>query len=72
MPYRSIMVVLAALTLASCSSEEDVTGSISSCAAGLYSAYNPKDMEQCVKVCKVCKHGATTTCTTSCTLRGAH
>lgn len=72
MRYRTI-IILFAITLASCSSEDDITGSTpSACVAKLYSAYNPKDMNQCVAVCKTCDHGNTTTCTTSCTLRGAH
>lgn len=66
-----ILIVLSALALASCSSEEEVTGSIGNCASKLYSPYNPKDMKQCVGVCIACNRGVTTTCTTSCTLRGA-
>jgi hypothetical protein len=29
-------------------------------------------MAQCVAACKKCQHGITTTCSTSCTLKGAH
>ena len=42
------------------SGEIDVTGSIS-CARKLYSAYNPKDMKQCVGACIACDRGVTTT-----------
>jgi hypothetical protein len=65
----AFLLVLAAQ---SCSQSEDVTGSIHACATDLYPAYNPKAFDQCVDVCKKCQHGVTTTCTTSCTLKGAH
>jgi hypothetical protein len=67
-----IAIVLSAAALAACTPENDVTGSIGSCARQLYSSYNPKDMNQCVGVCLRCERGVTTTCTTSCTLKGAH
>ena len=66
------MIVLSAAALASCTPEKnEVTGSIA-CANKLYSPYNPKDMKQCVAVCITCDRGVTTTCSTSCTLKGAH
>jgi hypothetical protein len=65
----------AALALAGCwpSSEPEVTGStpVSNCASNLYSGFNPKIMEQCVNACIKCDRGNVTTCTTSCTLKGA-
>jgi hypothetical protein len=60
-----------AFVMAACSPEGEATGSINSCATQLFPAYNPKIMDQCVAVCKKCDHGVTTTCTTSCTLKGA-
>ena len=67
-----IFIVLSAAALASCKPENnDVTGSIDSCTRQLYSAYNPKDMKQCVAVCIACERGVVTTCSTSCTLKGA-
>jgi hypothetical protein len=67
-----IAIVLCAAAMAACTPETDVTGSIGSCTRQLYSAYNPKDMKQCVAVCIACERGVTTTCSTSCTLKGAH
>jgi hypothetical protein len=66
--------VLVALTfvVAGCSPEPETPGTISSCARELFPAYNPKVFDQCVAVCKKCDRGITTTCTTSCTLKGAH
>lgn len=66
-------IAVAALVLAGCKPDtNDVTGSINdSCANKLYTPYNPKDMKQCVAVCIACERGVVTTCTTSCTLKGA-
>jgi hypothetical protein len=67
-----IAIILSAAALAACTPDNDVTGSIGMCARKLYSAYNPMDMKQCVGACIACEHGVTTTCSTSCTLKGAH
>ena len=68
-----IAIGLAAAALAACTPESgnDVTGSISDCARRLYTPYNPKDIKQCVAACIACERGVTTTCSTSCTLKGA-
>jgi hypothetical protein len=67
-----IAIVLCAAALAACTPDNnEVTGSIS-CANKLYTPYNPRDMKQCVSVCIACDRGVTTTCSTSCTLKGAH
>ena len=65
-------MIFAAIALMGCNSDNDVTGSIGICARQIYTPYNPKDMKQCVGACLACEHGVTTTCTTSCTLKGAH
>jgi hypothetical protein len=70
---RSVAVLLTlAIVVASCSPQEEATGPVNKCATELFSSFNPKIMDQCVAVCKKCDHGTTTTCTTSCTLKGAH
>jgi hypothetical protein len=68
-----VAIVLSAAALASCTPESsnDVTGSVGNCARKLYSAYNPKDIKQCIAVCIACQRGVMTTCSTACTLRGA-
>ena len=66
-----IAILLSAAALAACSPDSEVTGSIENCAGKLYSPYNPKDIKQCVGACIACNHGVVTTCTTSCTLKGA-
>jgi hypothetical protein len=69
---RILVVSILALMTAACGPEQqDVTGSTPACPARLYSAYNPKDLNQCVNACKSCDRGTTVTCTTSCTLHGA-
>ena len=66
-------IVLSAIALAGCNQDNDVTvtGSVESCARQLFTPYNPKDMKQCVAACIACERGVVTTCTTSCTLKGA-
>jgi hypothetical protein len=70
---RGVVALLATcLLLASCSAEPEVTGSTNSCAMKLYTPFNPKNLNQCVDVCIRCDRGVTATCSTSCTLKGAH
>lgn len=67
-----IAIVLSAAVLAGCKPDNnDVTGSVDTCARKLYSVYNPKDLKQCISVCISCQRGVMTTCSTSCTLKGA-
>jgi major membrane immunogen (membrane-anchored lipoprotein) len=70
---RLVVLIAVSVLMTSCSREDDVTGSIhNKCATELYSAFNPKAMDQCMAVCLRCDRGTTTTCSTSCTLKGAH
>jgi hypothetical protein len=70
---RFVVLIAVAVAMVSCTPDEDVTGSIhNKCANELYSNYNAKTLSQCVAVCIKCDRGTTTTCSTSCTLRGAH
>lgn len=80
-----VVATMALLLLLSCQPEQqpETTGAIrtgaaptastpNACATNLYANYNPANMEQCVNVCLRCEHGIMTTCSTSCTLKGAH
>jgi hypothetical protein len=67
---RSV-AVLFVMRLAACSPDAEVTGSTNKCATDLYPSYNPKLLNQCVDVCIKCNRGNTTTCSTSCNLKGA-
>jgi hypothetical protein len=51
--------------------EPPVSAEMQACAAKLYSSYNPKNLEQCIAVCRACGNGVKATCSTSCTLKGA-
>jgi hypothetical protein len=68
-----LAIMLSAVVLAGCKPDNnnDITGSIDNCARKLYTAYNPKDLKQCIAVCISCQRGVMTTCSTSCTLKGA-
>jgi len=70
---RFAVLVAITLVMISCKPDEEVTGSIHNrCATELYSSYNPKVLDQCVAACIKCDHGTRATCSTSCTLKGAH
>ena len=47
------------------------TEATNKCATNIYPSYNPKVLEQCMDVCIKCDRGVTTTCATSCNLKGA-
>jgi hypothetical protein len=68
-----MQVVLAILiplaVLAACSQGGDVTGATSQCKASL--PYDEKNFDQCIAACIKCENGVTTTCATSCRLKGA-
>lgn len=68
---RSLVLLLMAVTLAACSQDNDATGSTNACAAKLFPSYNPKIMEHCVAACVRCDRGTVTTCSTSCSMKGA-
>jgi hypothetical protein len=69
---RFIVLMLALTVMTGCQQEPEVTGSTSNkCVAELFSAYNPKNLNQSLAVCSRCDHGTAVTCSTSCKLRGA-
>jgi hypothetical protein len=67
------LTVVAALAagLAACSQEPDYTPEQRLCIASHYANYNPRQLNQCVDVCRLCMKGNVLTCNTSCRLRGA-
>lgn len=76
MPVRSFAgragpFALILLAATACQQHDETTGSVNSCAAALYRSYNQKAIDQCMAVCRTCEHGVTTTCATSCMLKGA-
>jgi hypothetical protein len=69
--WRFAVLIAMASVVVSCSPDAEVTGSTNKCATDIYPSYNPKVLDQCVAVCIKCNRGVTTTCSTSCTLKGA-
>jgi hypothetical protein len=63
--------LLAVILQCGCSKEPEYTDQQRLCIGRLYKNYDAKQMSQCVDVCKSCMDGSTTTCTTSCYLKGA-
>jgi hypothetical protein len=69
---RSIVLIVALLTMTGCQQESDVTGSTSNkCMADFFPGYNPASLNQCLAACSKCGHGTTATCSMSCKLKGA-
>jgi hypothetical protein len=70
--WRSLVgLALLAVGLSACSQEVEYTPEQRSCILQRYSSYDPKKLNQCVDVCRLCMKGNTVTCNTSCRLRGA-
>jgi hypothetical protein len=66
------VMIAVALAVASCSKETEYTDRQRACIAKRYSKYDATKFDQCVDVCQQCLAGTTTTCTTSCKLKGAN
>jgi hypothetical protein len=64
-------LIVAATIVASCSKEPEYTDGQRACIAQHFGTFDARQLNQCVDVCKVCMNGTTTTCTTSCKLKGA-
>ena len=65
------LLITAAICLGSCSQEPTFTEQERACIAKRHANYNPKQLSQCVDVCKACMKGNEVTCNTSCKLKGA-
>ena len=67
--WRFAVLIAAVSGVVSCSpADKEATNQ---CATNIYPSYNPKVLEQCMDVCIKCGHGVITTCSTSCSLKGA-
>ena len=67
---RLLCLVVLTAGLSACQ-EPDYTPEQQLCIASRYAAYDPKQLNECVDVCRVCMKGNVVTCNTSCRLRGA-
>ena len=68
---RLLCLIALAAGLAACSQDIETTPEQRACIAQRYTNYDPKSLNQCVDVCRVCMKGNVVTCNTSCRLRGA-
>jgi hypothetical protein len=68
--WKFIAAIGLTLSMAACS-PDPTADSISKCVATNFPSYNPKNREQCIAACIKCERGVTTTCATSCSLKGA-
>jgi hypothetical protein len=68
---RFIILVAAAIGLASCSQEVEYSDQQRACITQRYKDFNAKSLSQCVDVCIACMNGNNVTCNTSCKLKGA-
>jgi len=67
-----VLVILIPLAvLAACSQGGDATSDVNLCKASLPFPHDEKNFDQCIAACIKCEHGVTTTCATSCRLKGA-
>jgi hypothetical protein len=66
-----IVLVTAAIGLASCSQEATYTDQQRACITKRYKDYDASKLSQCVDVCQACMNGNNVTCNTSCKLKGA-
>jgi hypothetical protein len=70
---RTTALLVSLIVLAGCNQDTETTGSTSSkCVMELFPSYNARNLNQCVAACLKCDRGSTTTCSTSCTLKGAY
>ena len=69
--WRDLLCLLALAAGLSACQEPDYTPEQKLCIASRYAAYDARQLNQCVDVCRVCMKGNVVTCNTSCRLRGA-
>jgi hypothetical protein len=71
-PWKLVVLLGILCGLAGCWNDaSDSDAQRLQCARKQYADFNPKIMKQCVDVCIACERGNVTTCSTSCTMKGA-
>jgi hypothetical protein len=71
-PWKFAVLLGVLCSVAGCNNDtSDPAAESLKCARRLYGDYSPKNMKQCVDVCISCERGSMTTCSTSCTMKGA-
>ncbi len=69
MQFLVLLIPLA--VLAACSQQPDAAAQANQCKSSLALSVDEKNFDQCVAACIKCENGVTTTCATSCRLKGA-
>jgi hypothetical protein len=70
---RWLLLACFAVGLEACSEEQPgYTQQQRVCISQRYKNYDPKQLNQCLDVCKNCMNGSVVTCNTSCKLKGAN
>jgi hypothetical protein len=67
----STLLIVASLAVVACKPEAADTKDEQTCISDFFPKYVETNLEQCMAVCKKCRHGSTATCSTSCQLKGA-
>ena len=71
-PWKFVVILGLVCGVAGCNNDTSESATEGQkCAQRLYADYSPKNMKQCVDVCITCERGSMTTCSTSCTMKGA-
>jgi hypothetical protein len=71
-PWELVVLLGILCGITGCNNDtSDATAETLKCARKQYANYDPKIMKQCVDVCIGCERGSMTTCSTSCTMKGA-
>jgi hypothetical protein len=67
-----LLLTCFAVGLSACSEEQPAySAQQRMCISQRYNNYDPKQLNQCLDVCKNCMNGSVITCNTSCKLKGA-
>jgi hypothetical protein len=67
-----LLLACFAVGLTACSEEQPAYNEQQRvCISQRYNNYDPKQLKQCLDVCKNCLNGSVVTCNTSCKLKGA-
>jgi hypothetical protein len=69
--WKQVVLLGLLCSVAGCNNDTSDPAKVQQCASKRYADYNPKNMKQCVDVCIACERGSVTTCSTSCTMKGA-
>jgi hypothetical protein len=67
---KGLLLAIGLIALGACSQDSEPTASID-CSVRQEASYDRKNFDKCVAACIACDKGVRTTCSTSCSLKGA-